>query len=168
MDRLTLARRSWLMSRVRGKNTTPELRVRQAAHALGLRFRLHAANLPGTPDLIFPSRNLVVFVHGCYWHRHPGCAKASPPSSPFWTTKFRSNVARDDRVQNQLRSLGWKVVVIWECETKKPATLRSVVARRVKSRKVVLRKERPDRSVGIKRRIQTTPRRSHAPGTRGK
>jgi DNA mismatch endonuclease (patch repair protein) len=168
VDRLTPARRSWLMSRVRGKNTTPELRVRQAAHALGLRFRLHATNLPGTPDLIFPSRNLAVFVHGCYWHRHPACPKASPPSSPFWATKFSSNVARDDRVQSELRSLGWNVVVIWECETKKPATLRAVISRRVKRRKVAFRKEHPDRKVGINRRTHTTPRRNHALGTRGK
>jgi DNA mismatch endonuclease, patch repair protein len=109
VDRLTPARRSWLMSRVRGKNTTPELRVRKAAHALGLRFRLHRADLPGKPDLIFPSRHLAVFVHGCYWHRHPNCSKASTPSSPFWAAKFASNVRRDRRVEKQLQSLGWRV-----------------------------------------------------------
>ncbi|WP_312022738.1 hypothetical protein [Bradyrhizobium sp. 2S1] len=76
------------MSRVKGKNTTPELRVRRAAYAFGLRFRLHRTDLPGTPDIIFPSRHLVVFVHGCYWHRHPRCPKATAPSSPFWAKKF--------------------------------------------------------------------------------
>src|SRR5437016_3209254 len=100
------------MSRVRGKDTAPELRVRQMAHAMGLRFRLHRVDLPGTPDLVFSSRRLVVFVHGCYWHRHPGCTKASAPSSPFWAQKFNSNVARDSRVERELRSLGWKVLVI--------------------------------------------------------
>src|SRR5665213_91332 len=156
------------MSRVRGKNTTPELRVRQTAHALGLRFRLHASDLPGTPDLIFPSRNLVVFVHGCYWHRHSACPKASPPSSPFWAAKFTSNVARDDRVQSELRSLGWNVVVIWECETKKPATLRAIISRRVKRRKVALRKVPPHRNVRINPRTHKTPERSHTVGTHGK
>ena len=135
VDRLTPSRRSWLMSRVRGKNTTPELRVRQAAHALGLRFRLHRADLPGKPDLTFPSRNLAVFVHGCYWHRHSGCPKASAASSPFWAAKFSSNVRRDKRVQKELRSLGWNVLVIWECETKKSGTLRSIVRKRILRRK---------------------------------
>ncbi|MEI9926236.1 MAG: very short patch repair endonuclease [Bradyrhizobium sp.] len=135
VDRLTPSRRSWLMSRVRGKNTTPELRVRKVAHALGLRFRIHRADLPGKPDIIFPSRRLAVFVHGCYWHRHPNCAKASAPSSSFWAKKFASNVRRDLRVQSELKSLGWKVVVIWECETKKPKALKSIVGRRIQSRK---------------------------------
>ena len=133
VDRLTPARRSWLMSRVRGKNTSPELRVRKAAHALGLRFRLHPPDLPGKPDLIFPSRHLAVFVNGCFWHRHPGCPKASAPSSSFWAAKFSSNVRRDRRVEGELRSLGWKVVVIWECETKK--SLKGIVSRRILRRK---------------------------------
>jgi DNA mismatch endonuclease (patch repair protein) len=168
VDRLTPARRSWLMSRVRGKNTTPELRVRRMAHALGLRFRLHASDLPGTPDLIFPSRNLAVFVHGCYWHRHSACAKASPPSSPFWAAKFTSNVARDERAQSELHSLGWNVVVIWECETKKPNNLRAIISRRVKKRKPTLRKKPSYQNVGLNRQTLTTPRRNHALGTRGK
>src|ERR1700760_4179520 len=98
VDRLTRSRRSWLMSRVRGKNTLPEIRVRKAAHALGLRFRLHRADLAGKPDLVFPKRSLALFVHGCFWHRHPGCPKASAPSSDFWRKKFETNVARDARV----------------------------------------------------------------------
>jgi DNA mismatch endonuclease, patch repair protein len=136
VDRLTPSRRSWLMSRVRGKNTGPELRVRRAAHALGLRFRLHQTDLPGTPDLIFPGRHLAVFVHGCYWHRHPRCPKATAPSSSFWTAKFASNVHRDRRVEKELQSLGWKVIVIWECETKKPGTLKDLLRRRVLRRKI--------------------------------
>jgi DNA mismatch endonuclease, patch repair protein len=142
VDRLTPARRSWLMSRVRGKNTAPELRVREVAHALGLRFRLHRVDLPGKPDLVFASRHLAVFVHGCYWHRHPGCPKASAPSSPFWAEKFASNVRRDRRTEKQLRSLGWNVVVIWECETKKPGILRRIVGKRIARRKTFLKLQR--------------------------
>lgn len=134
VDRLSRARRSWLMSRVRGKDTAPELRVRKLAHALGLRFRIHRSDLPGKPDLTFPGRRIVVFVHGCYWHRHPNCRKATPPSSEFWESKFESNVTRDARVTNELRSLGWKVCVIWECQTKKPDVLKRIVVRRIKGR----------------------------------
>src|SRR4051794_16042951 len=97
-------------------HTGPEIRARKIAHSLGLRFRLHRSDLPGKPDLVFPRLDLVVFVHGCYWHRHPGCPKASAPASPFWAAKFRSNVARDKRVQAELRAMGWKVLIIWECE----------------------------------------------------
>lgn len=108
------------MSRVRGKNTSPEMRVRRAAHALGLRFRLHRKDLPGKPDLVFPKHRVAMFVHGCFWHRHPGCSKASTPKSrtEFWQDKFDANVARDARVQTELEALGWRVVTIWECETK--------------------------------------------------
>src|ERR1700730_6787194 len=108
------------MSRVRGRNTSRELRVRKAAHAVGLRFRLHRKDLPGTPDLVFPKMHLALFVHGCFWHRHPGCPKASFSSSQDWADKFASNIARDARVASDLKRLGWRVVVIWECETKKP------------------------------------------------
>src|SRR5262245_3918995 len=111
------------MSRVGGKNTSPELRVRKAAHKLGLRFRLHRRDLPGTPDIVFPKWKIALFVHGCYWHRHHGCRKASPPSSPFWAKKFEANVARDSRVAVQLRKLGWRVVVVWECQTKDKSAL---------------------------------------------
>lgn len=118
-DRLPPARRSWLMSRVRGKDTTPELAVRRTAHALGYRFRLHRRDLPGTPDLVFPSRRAVIFVHGCFWHRHPFCRKASVPTSrvDFWNEKFDRNVSRDRRNVDELVQLGWRVLTIWECET---------------------------------------------------
>ena len=120
VDRLTRERRSWLMSRVGAKNTTPEVRVRKAAHGLGLRFRLHRKDLPGTPDLVFPGRRVALFVHGCFWHRHSGCPKASNPGTraDYWAKKFRSNVERDIRVKSELEASGWRVVVIWECETK--------------------------------------------------
>lgn len=134
VDRLTPQRRSWLMSRIGGKNTTPELRVRKAAHALGLRFRLHRKELPGTPDIVFPKRRIALFVHGCFWHRHPGCRKATAPSSEFWAKKFASNVGRDLRVASELKKLGWRVVTIWECETKCAERLSYIVQKRIVSR----------------------------------
>lgn len=119
MDRLTPERRSWLMARVGGKNTSAELRVRSAAHKLGLRFRLHRRDLPGTPDITLPRRRTVLFVHGCFWHRHDGCRKASMPKSrvEFWQAKFDRNVERDDANRRELERLGWRVETIWECET---------------------------------------------------
>ena len=125
MDRLTPERRSWLMSRVKAKDTWPELIVRRKAHALGLRFRLHRKDLPGTPDLVFPKYRAVVFIHGCFWHRHAGCPKAGMPKSRvrFWKEKFARNVKRARRDVRRLSNLGWSVSVIWECETKNPATV---------------------------------------------
>jgi len=120
VDHITLERRSWLMSRVKSGNTSPEMRVRRAAYALGLRFRLHRKDLPGRPDLVFPKHATVIFVHGCFWHRHPGCSKASTPKSriEYWTRKFEANVARDKAVAQELQQLGWRVLTIWECETR--------------------------------------------------
>ena len=114
------------MARIRAKNTAPELVVRRLLHKVGYRFRTHASFLPGTPDVAFTRRKKVVLVHGCFWHRHPGCPRAAVPSSrvDFWKQKFEQNCARDARVQAQLCELGWKVLVIWECETKRPEGLR--------------------------------------------
>lgn len=130
-DHITPQRRSWLMSRVGSKNTTPELTVRRAAHAAGLRFRLHRADLPGKPDMVFPRHRVVVFVHGCFWHRHRGCPKASTPKSrtEFWEAKFAANMHRDSLVVRQLRQLGWRVLIVWECQTKKPATLTKLLSK---------------------------------------
>lgn len=110
------------MSRVGGKNTTPEMVVRRVAHSLGLRFRLHRKDLPGTPDIVFPKWKIAIFVHGCFWHRHSGCAKASTPKSrtDFWQGKFDSNVQRDEKNARLLQDQGWSVLTIWECETKRP------------------------------------------------
>ena len=126
VDRLTAERRSWLMSRVRGKDTTPEMRTRRCAHAMGLRFRLHRKDLPGKPDLTFPKHRLAVFVHGCFWHRHPHCSKASSPKSrtEYWQEKFNSNVTRDAQVTRKLEAMGWRVEVVWECETRDKDALR--------------------------------------------
>lgn len=120
MDRLSKDRRSWLMSRVRHKDTSPEVAVRRVAHGLGLRFRLHGRSLPGTPDLVFRKHKTVVFVHGCFWHRHAGCNKAGFPKSnvEFWREKFRRTVARDAEAMAGLQELGWRVEIVWECETK--------------------------------------------------
>lgn len=117
------------MSRVRGRDTGPEMRVRRAAHAKGLRYRLHRGDLPGRPDMVFPKRRIAVFVHGCFWHRHPGCAKASTPKSnvAFWEEKFTRNVERDRRAYGALEADGWTVLTVWECETKDPERLAAFV-----------------------------------------
>lgn len=115
------------MSRIRGKDSKPEIAVRCSAFALGYRFRLHRRDLPGTPDLVFPGHRKVVFVHGCWWHRHEGCPKSAPPKTrpDYWEAKFERNVARDALVEAKLRAAGWDVLVIWECQTREPSTLRS-------------------------------------------
>ena len=106
------------MRRVRGKNTAPEKAVRSLLHRLGFRFRLHRADLPGKPDVVLPRYKTVVFVHGCFWHRHVGCAHASTPASRqgYWLPKFRRTIKRDKANQEELRRLGWNVIVVWECE----------------------------------------------------
>lgn len=117
-DIVDVQRRSELMAGIRGQNTAPELAVRRIAHAMGLRFRLHRKNLPGRPDLVFPRHRLAVFVHGCFWHQHQECRFAHIPKSrvSFWKDKFAANIARDQRNIAALHSLGWRVLVIWECE----------------------------------------------------
>lgn len=129
VDHISPERRSWLMSRVGSKHTSPEMRVRRTAHKLGLRFRLHRKDLPGKPDLIFPKYRLALFVHGCFWHRHPGCPKASMPKSrmTYWAQKFQANQLRDTEAAARLAAAGWQVVTVWECETKKPATLAALL-----------------------------------------
>ncbi|MCX7556145.1 very short patch repair endonuclease [Xanthomonadaceae bacterium JHOS43] len=109
--------RSRMMSGIRGKNTKPELAVRSFLHRAGLRFRLHA-NLPGKPDLILTRYRTVVFVHGCFWHRHEGCRYATMPASNplFWQAKFAANMKRDAKVRQQLESMGWNVLTIWSCQ----------------------------------------------------
>lgn len=119
MDRLSKERRSWNMSRIRSVDTKPEICVRKVLHALGLRFRLHRSDLPGKPDIVLPKHRAVVFVHGCFWHRHEGCRYAYTPKSraDFWNEKFEANVKRDRVVADQLISLGWRKLVVWECDT---------------------------------------------------
>ena len=107
------------MAKVRSKDTAPELHVRRIAHALGYRFRLHRRDLPGSPDLVFPGRKAVIFVHGCYWHRHEGCRRTTTPKTraEFWQAKFDANVRRDARDIARLEQQGWRTMVVWECET---------------------------------------------------
>lgn len=118
MDILSKEKRSWNMSRIKGENTKPELVVRSLLHQLGFRFRLHRKGLPGTPDIVLPKYETVIFVHGCFWHRHKGCKYAYVPKSrvSFWDKKFRENVERDKRNREQLEQMGWSVEVIRECE----------------------------------------------------
>ena len=131
MDSLSKEHRSWNMSRIRSKDTKPERIVRSFLHRNGLRFRLHVKNLPGKPDIVFPKYKTVIFVHGCFWHRHKGCSDATIPSSnrDFWQNKFKRNVKRDKEEQAALRKLGWKVIVVWECELKEKNNLKSLFCR---------------------------------------
>ncbi len=117
-DTLTPIERSELMSRIRGKDSGPEMRLRRLIHRLGYRYRLHVKNLPGTPDLVFPSRRAVIFMHGCFWHHHEGCKLARLPKSKldFWKKKLESNKNRDASQQLRLHELGWRVLVVWESE----------------------------------------------------
>jgi len=118
VDSINPTARSAVMAKVRGKNTRPELIVRKMVFAAGYRYRLHVRKLPGSPDLVFASRKKVIFVHGCFWHRHDHCAAARMPKSrvEFWSDKLNGNKERDVRVRDELVQIGWQVLVVWECE----------------------------------------------------
>ncbi|MBU6958006.1 DNA mismatch endonuclease Vsr [Pseudomonas sp. CVAP len=117
-DFLSPKERSERMARIKGSNTRPEIALRKVLHSLGFRYRLDGAGLPGKPDLVFPRYKAVVFVHGCFWHRHVNCNIATTPKSntAFWVEKFEKNVARDNRVIGLLKTAGWRVFVAWECQ----------------------------------------------------
>jgi DNA mismatch endonuclease (patch repair protein) len=117
-DRISKEKRSWNMSRIRATDTKPELVVRSLLHGMGFRYRLHVRTLPGCPDIVLPRWKCVVLVHGCFWHRHRGCYLAYTPKSrkTFWTEKFERNVYRDKKALAKLKQLGWKALVLWECE----------------------------------------------------
>ena len=125
MDRLTKLQRSRLMSRIRGRDTLPELAVRKIVRGLGRRPTLNAPNVVGKPDLAWVRRKCAIFVHGCFWHRHPGCRYATTPKSKtaYWNAKFAANVSRDRRVQRKLRMDGWRILVVWQCQTKRADSL---------------------------------------------
>ncbi len=131
MDVFNKEKRSEIMSRVRGKDTKPEKLVRSALFQAGLRFRLHCAALPGKPDIILPKYRTVVFVHGCFWHRHQGCRHATMPATNlgYWKRKFERNVARDAEEIRNLKQAGWRVFVVWECEIARPGFLESLAER---------------------------------------
>lgn len=119
-ENISTERRSAIMRSVRQKDTAPEMVVRRIAHAIGARYSLHRKDLPGRPDLAFPRRRLCIFVHGCFWHRHLGCRLASTPGSnvEFWREKFARNIERDVRKERELKAAGWRVEIVWECETR--------------------------------------------------
>lgn len=121
-DVVSPAKRSQMMSGIKGKNSLPEMLVRKALFAMGHRFRLHRRDLPGTPDIAMPSRKIAIFVHGCFWHAHQGCKYAKTPSTrtDFWTAKLQGNVDRDRRAADRLAELGWRVLTVWECSTRDP------------------------------------------------
>lgn len=129
VDRITPTERSTLMSRVRGKDTKPELKVRRLLHQLGLRFRLHQRNLPGSPDIVLKRHRTAIFVNGCFWHGHEGCRRAKLPETrrDFWETKISRNIQRDSQATAELEHLGYRVLVLWECELKNQDVLRSVL-----------------------------------------
>jgi DNA mismatch endonuclease (patch repair protein) len=131
MDTLSPRDRSVRMSLVRGADTKPEMKVRSLVHRLGFRYRLHVSKLPGKPDLVFPKRHKVLFVHGCFWHRHSGCSLARLPKSrlDFWKPKLDGNRNRDLRNASLLRRTGWKVCVVWECELRKSDRLKMKIER---------------------------------------
>lgn len=130
MDDVPDARRR-LMASVRSANTKPEMIVRSIAHALGYRYRLHVRCLPGSPDLVFPRHRKVIFVHGCFWHRHAGCSRTTFPNtrSDYWNAKFSANIARDVAQATALRGLGWSILTIWECETRDLPALEQTISR---------------------------------------
>ena len=121
--------RSRNMSAIKSKNTKPEIKVRKILHSMGYRFRLHSKDLPGSPDIVLPKYKTVIFVHGCFWHRHENCKYASTPKTrkEFWNKKFTENKKRDSEIQEKIKNLNWRSVVIWECETKNLENLRDKI-----------------------------------------
>ena len=121
--------RSRNMSAIKSKNTKPEIAVRKLLHSRGYRFRLHRKDLPGSPDIVLPKYKTVIFVHGCFWHRHENCKYSSTPKTrkEFWESKFKVNVKRDLEIQEKIKNIEWRSVVIWECETKDVENLRAKI-----------------------------------------
>jgi DNA mismatch endonuclease (patch repair protein) len=134
-DSLTKEKRSWNMSRIRSKDTSPEKKVRSLLHKMGYRFRLHRKDLPGKPDIVLPKYKTVIEVRGCYWHRHKGCKNATTPktNTAFWKKKFADNVKRDKENQKKLEELGWKVIILWECEIIESSTFLAYLKAQINS-----------------------------------
>jgi len=122
------------MSRIQAKNTKPEIRVRSYLHELGFRFRLHSKVLPGKPDIVLKKYSTVIFVHGCFWHRHRNCKYSYSPKTnkEKWAKKFKDNIKRDEIVIKKLKNLGWKIIIIWECYTKDKKLLNTEITKLVK------------------------------------
>lgn len=131
MDRISPKHRSWNMSRIRSGNTRPEIIVRSVLHSMGYRFRLHRNDLPGKPDIVLPKYRTIIFVHGCFWHRHSGCKYTYTPKSriEFWEKKFLRNIERDQEAREKLELMNWKVLIVWECETRDVQSLMAKLKR---------------------------------------
>ena len=124
-DVFSKEKRSWIMSRVKGRDTKPEMLVRSFVHRMGFRFRVQRRDLPGNPDIALPRHRKVIFVHGCFWHGHKGCPRSKRPTTnkTFWNKKLDGNIERDKRFRGKLHRMGWKVLVVWQCDTRKPEKL---------------------------------------------
>ena len=129
MDKISAEKRSWTMAQVKGKDTGPEKAVRSLLHRMGYRFRLQRKDLPGKPDIVLPGFKTALFVHGCFWHRHPGCKRASNPASNtvYWEKKFARTISRDAANRKELEAIGWRVMIVWECELKDVEALQNKV-----------------------------------------
>ena len=135
MDKFSPEKRSWLMSRIKGKNTSPEIRVRSLLHRLGFRFRIQRKDLPGKPDIVLPKYRVIIFVHVCFLHHHQGCKSSHIPQSnlSYWENKRSRNVLLDIKNKQDLEQLGWKVIVIWECETKNIEKLAEEISEKIRN-----------------------------------
>ncbi len=135
-DKLSAKRRSWNMSRIRSRDTNPELVVRRALRDLEYRYRLHRRDLPGKPDIALAKYHVAIFVHGCFWHQHTGCIDCSKPktNAKYWRPKLLANVRRDRKYRRRLRRVGWTPIVIWECQTKKAEQLYDRLERKLNSK----------------------------------
>jgi len=124
-DVFSKEKRSWIMSRIKGRDTKPEMLVRSFVHRMGFRFRVHRRDLPGNPDIVLPRYGKVIFVHGCFWHGHKRCPRSMRPATnkSFWNKKLDANIERDKHIRNELRRMGWKLLVVWQCETHNPEKL---------------------------------------------
>jgi DNA mismatch endonuclease (patch repair protein) len=124
-DVFSKEKRSWIMSRVKWRDTKPEMLVRSLVHRMGFRFRVHRRDLPGNPDIVLPRHGKVIFVHGCFWHGHKWCSRSKRPTTnkTFWNKKLDGNIERDKRFRRELRRLGWKELVVWQCDTQNPEKL---------------------------------------------
>ena len=131
VDVFSERKRSWIMGRVKGRDTKPEMLVRSLLHGMGFRFRLHRKDLPGNPDIVLPRHKKVIFVHGCFWHGHPGCPRSKRPTTnrTFWDRKLDGNLERDKRFCDELSGMGWKVLIVWQCGTKEPDILANKLER---------------------------------------
>jgi DNA mismatch endonuclease (patch repair protein) len=132
-DKISPERRSANMARIRGRDTAPELLVRRSLHAMGMRFRLQRRDLPGKPDIVLPRHRVALFVHGCFWHQHQDCSAGRLPKSnqEFWAKKLSGNASRDERVVAELNNLGWRVIIVWECELECLEALNTRLAREI-------------------------------------